>query len=128
MNIGSILDVPLGSEYTSEILFHLNVWSLSSHLKIYKNTLLNLTLKVEVLKGSMTKDKKYFQYARQTLCNCNGIFQCQMLSKTHLESTLQNNKTCTPRYSYGEYSQLLIYWIQPILFKNNCNYWAEETY
>ena len=37
-------------------------------------------------------------------------------------------KTCTPRYLYGKYSQLLIYWIQPILFKNNCNYWAEETY
>ena len=32
----------------------------------------------------------------------------QMLSKTHLESTLQNNKTCTSRHSYGEYSQLLI--------------------
>ena len=38
------------------------------------------------------------------------------------ESTLQNNKTCTPRYSYGEYSQLLFYGIQPILFKNDCNY------
>ena len=31
----------------------------------------------------------------------------QMLAKTHLESTLQNNKTCAPRYSYEEYSQLL---------------------
>ena len=44
------------------------------------------------------------------------------------ESTLQNNKTCTPRYSYGEYSQFLFYGIQPILFKNDCNYWAAEAY
>ena len=44
------------------------------------------------------------------------------------ESTLQNNKTCTRRYSYGEYSQLLIYWIQPILFKNNCNNCAAEVH
>ena len=44
------------------------------------------------------------------------------------QSTLQNNKTSTPKYSYGEYSQLLIYWIQPILFKNNCNNWAAEAY
>ena len=32
----------------------------------------------------------------------------RMLSKTHLESTLQNSKTCIPRYSHGEYFQLLI--------------------
>ena len=32
----------------------------------------------------------------------------QILFKTQLEWTLQNNKTCTPRYLYGEYSQLLI--------------------
>ena len=33
----------------------------------------------------------------------------RMLYKTRLESTLQNNKTCTHRYSYGEYPQLIIY-------------------
>ena len=32
----------------------------------------------------------------------------RMLSKIHLESTLQNNETCTPTYSHGKYSQLLI--------------------
>ena len=32
----------------------------------------------------------------------------QMLPKTHLESTLQNNETWTPRDSYGQYSQLII--------------------
>ena len=57
----------------------------------------------------MKKYKKYFEYPRQALCNCNEMFKCQMLSETHLELTLQNNKTCTPRYSCGEYSQLLIY-------------------
>ena len=44
------------------------------------------------------------------------------------QSTLQNNKTSTPKYSYGEYSQLLIYGIQSILFKNSCNNWAVEAY
>ena len=33
----------------------------------------------------------------------------RILSKTHSESTFQNNKTCALRYSYGEYSELLIY-------------------
>ena len=33
----------------------------------------------------------------------------RMLYKTRLESTLQNNKAYTPRYSYWEYPQLIIY-------------------
>ena len=51
-----------------------------------------------------------------------------MPSNAQLEWTLQNDKTCTPRHLYAEYSQLLIYWIQSILFKNNCNYCATEAY
>ena len=52
----------------------------------------------------------------------------RMSSKAELEWTLQDNKTCTPRYLQGEYSQLLIYWIQSILFQIICNYSAAEAY
>ena len=64
MNISFILDVWLGSEYASETLFHLNVWSLSSYLKIYKNISaknLNLKLKDKVLKeGKYEKRQEVF--------------------------------------------------------------------
>ena len=52
----------------------------------------------------------------------------RMLYKTRLESTLQNNKAYTPRYSYREYPQLITYWIQPIFFKNKCTNWVAEEY
>ena len=114
MDIGFILDVWLGSEYASETMFP---WMFDSWAAIWEytkislqKTLFNLKLKVKVLKeGSTKKDKKYFQYARQALCNCNEMFKSQILSKTHLESTFQNHKTCTPRYSHGKYSQLQTY-------------------
>ena len=81
MDIGFILDVLLGSEYASEVMFHLNVWSLSSYLKIYKNiparNLINLKLKVQILKEwKHEKYMKYFLYARQALCNCHEMFTC----------------------------------------------------
>ena len=66
MHIGSILDVWIGSEYASEITFHLNLWFLSSHLKIYKNIsekklYLILKLKVQILKeGKHEKIQEVF--------------------------------------------------------------------
>ena len=65
MDIGSILDVSLGSEYTSEIMFDLNVWFLRSHLKMHKNisekNLFNCKLKVQILKeGKHEKIQEVF--------------------------------------------------------------------
>ena len=65
MDIGSILNVWLGSEYASEIMFDLNVWFLSSHLKYTKTslqkTLFNLKLKVQILKeGKHEKIQEVF--------------------------------------------------------------------
>ena len=64
MDIGSISDVWLGSEYASE-MFDLNVWFLSSHLKYTKTslqkTLFNLKLKVQILKeGKHEKIQEVF--------------------------------------------------------------------
>ena len=42
-----------------------------------QKTLFNLKLKVQILKeGKYEKYMKYFQYARQALCNCHEMFKC----------------------------------------------------
>ena len=81
MNIGSILDVWLGSEYTSEIMFPwmYDPWgAILKYTKIsLQKTLFNLKLKVQILKeGKYEKYMKYFQYTRQALCNYHEMFKC----------------------------------------------------
>ena len=42
-----------------------------------QKTLFNLKLKVQILKeGKYEKYMKYFQCARQALCNCYEMFKC----------------------------------------------------
>ena len=79
--------------------------------------------------SSLTPNQKEGKYEKKiqeiTMEYLSGI---RILSKAQLEWTLPNNKKCTPRYLYGEYSQLLLSWIQSILFKNKCNHCAAEIY
>ena len=72
------------------------------------------------------KEGKYEKKIQEIAMECLSV--TRISSKTQLEWTLQNDKTFTPRYLYGEYSQLLIYWIQSILFKNKCNHCVTEVY
>ena len=74
MNIGSILDVWLGSEYTSEIMFPwmYDPWgAILKYTKIsLQKTLFNLKLKVQIL-----TERKYVvfpvcQYAEATAMKC----------------------------------------------------------
>ena len=95
-----------------------------------QKTLFNLKLKVQIVKkGKHEKKTRRISSMLKKLSATaiKYLSVTRMLYKTRLESTLPNNKTCTPRYSYREYPQLIIYWIQPIFFKNKCINWVAEA-
>ena len=76
-----------------------------------QKTLFNLKLKVQIVKkGKHEKKRRISSMLKKlsaTAIKCLSV--TRMLYKTRLESTLQNNKAYTPRYSYREYPQLIIY-------------------